>query len=288
MMTNSFRFVFFGTPDVAVASLDALAHADMTPVLIVTAPDTKQGRGMTLTPSRATQWGEAHNVPVCKPEKLSDAALISQLEATNADIFVVVAYGKILPKAILAIPKHGTLNMHPSLLPRHRGPSPIESQILSEKDAHAVGVSVMLIDEQMDHGPLLAQESVADALPEWPIAASHLRPLLAARGGKLLAETLPTYIDGSIHPIVQNDARATFCTMISKDDALLDLSGDPYTNYLKILAYDVWPRAYFFVEKNGKKIRVVVMKARFENDTLTIERVIPEGKKEMAYETFKN
>lgn len=286
MMTNVPPFVFFGTPDIAVVSLEALKKAGCLPALVVTAPDTHQGRGMVLTPSPAARWADTNGIPTLKPQKLSDPDLAEMLRASGADVFVVVAYGKIIPQALLDIPKFGTLNMHPSLLPRHRGPSPIESQILSETDKNGVGVSVMLLDEKMDHGPVLAQESVADELSEWPTAASHLRPLLAHRGAKLLAATLPQYVAGKLSPVPQNDAEATYCTMMKKEDARIDLSGDSYTNYLKVLAYDVWPRAYFFTEKNGKKIRVVITSARYEHDALVLERVIPEGKKEVAYRDF--
>lgn len=285
-MNNPIRFVFFGTPDIAVTSLNALRDAGLTPACIVTAPDTKQGRGMVLTPSPVAVWADAHGIPVLKPSKLSNHDIVLELQKSHADLFVVVAYGKIIPQTLLDIPKKGTLNMHPSLLPKHRGPSPIESQILLETDVHNVGVSVMLLDEKMDHGPVLAQESVADGLPEWPITASKLRSILGHRGAQLLAQTTPSYVAGIVSPTAQDDTDATYCALIKKEDAELNFSDDAYTNYLKILAYDVWPRAYFFTEKNGKKLRVVVTKARFENNELIIERVIPEGKKEIPYEVF--
>ncbi len=285
-MANVPPFVFFGTPDIAVVSLEALKKAGCLPVLVVTAPNTHQGRGMVLTPSPAAQWADTNGIPTLKPQKLSDPDLAETLRASGADVFVVVAYGKIIPQALLDIPKFGTLNMHPSLLPRHRGPSPIESQILSETDKNSVGISVMLLDEKMDHGPVLAKETVADELNDWPVPASVLRPLLARRGAALLATVLPRYIAGELSPVPQNDAEATYCTMIKKEDALINLSGNPHVNYLKVLAYDIWPRAYFFTEKNGKKIRVVVTSARYEHDTLILERVIPEGKKEMTYGDF--
>ncbi|GMU74104.1 MAG: methionyl-tRNA formyltransferase [Candidatus Campbellbacteria bacterium] len=285
-MTNPFRFVFFGTPDIAVVSLQTLHDAGMIPSLIVTAPDTKKGRGMLLTPSDAAQWAHAHGVPVLKPVKLSEESVVENIRAVGADLFIVVAYGKIIPQALLDIPKHGALNMHPSLLPKHRGPSPIESQILSETNARNVGVSVMLLDEKMDHGPVLAQESVVDELPEWPVTASRLRALAARRGAHLLTRSIAPYLSGTLTPVPQDDTAATYCSMITKDDARIDLSDDPIKNYRAILAYDIWPRAYFFAEKNGARVRVVVTSARIENDALILERVIPEGRKEMAYEDF--
>ena len=279
-------FVFFGTPDIAVTALDALFSEGFIPSQIVTAPDSPQGRGLVLTPSPVKVWAQVHNVPVLQPEKLSDAGIELSLESFAPEFFIVVAYGKIIPKRILDIPHKGTLNLHPSLLPRHRGPSPIESQILHEQNPSGVGVSIMLLDEKMDHGPVLAQQTLADITTPWPITARALRELLAHIGAQLLTKTLSDYLVGTILPIPQHDDQATYCKMISKEDGRIDLTGDPYTNYLKILAYNIWPRAYFFTEKNGKQIRVVVTEAHFKDGVLVLEKVIPEGRKEMSYKEF--
>jgi methionyl-tRNA formyltransferase len=279
-------FVFFGTPDIAVASLNTLFQAGFVPHTIVTAPDAPQGRGMVLTPPPAKVWALEHAIPVLQPKKLSDPDIVSALQASPSDFFVVVAYGKIIPQSILDIPRLGTLNMHPSLLPRHRGPSPIESQILHEQNPSGVGVSIMLLDEKMDHGPVLAQKTIANTVTQWPMPTHTLRPLLAEVGATLLTETLTSYSDGKATPVPQDDTQATYCKIIQKEDALIHLADDAYTNYKKILAYDVWPRAFFFAEKNGKHVRVVITSVRFENNTLNIERVIPEGKREMTYKEF--
>ncbi len=287
-MTNPHnpRFVFFGTPDIAVVALQTLHDAGFIPALIITAPDARVGRGLVLTPSPAAQWAEQHAIPTLKPTKLSDLAVADTLRAQQLELGIVVAYGKIIPKTLLDMLPRGTLNMHPSLLPRHRGPSPIESQILTETSAHDVGVSIMLLDEQMDHGPVLAQEVVADEIPTWPMSAIDLRALVARRGAQVLTRTLPAYIDGTITPTPQDDTQATYCTLIAKEDAHIDLQDDALTNYRKICAYAVWPRAFFFAEKNGKRVRVVITHAHLDDNTLIIERVIPEGKKEMSYSDF--
>lgn len=280
-------FVFFGTPDIAVASLDALFASGRIPTLIITAPDKPQGRGLVPAPSPVKTWARAHEIPVQEPKTLSDPSLIAELKKTDWDVFVLVAYGKIIPQTILDIPKRGTLNMHPSVLPKHRGPSPIESQILNEQDASAVGVSVMLLDAEMDHGPILSQTDNLPALQNhWPVGARELRVELARAGGALLAETISRYLAGVILPKEQDHNSATYCKKISKEDALIDLAGDAQENYRKILAYETWPRAYFITERNGKPIRVIIAEARYENNALVIERVIPEGKKEMPYAAF--
>jgi methionyl-tRNA formyltransferase len=287
MIMNDFSFVFFGTPDIAVVTLEALRARDLVPALIVTARDMPQGRGLHLTPSPVHAWADTNNIPVTAPAKLSDEEFLNLIRELKPDVGVVVAYGKILPQALLDLFPKGMLNMHPSLLPRHRGPSPIESQILLEEDPADVGVSVMLLDEAMDHGPVLAQKKALPAiLAEWPTHASRLYSLLAHEGGELLADTLPRWVSDEIVAQEQNHGVATYCAKIKKGDALLDLSDDARTNYRKILAYDMWPRAFFMHMHMGKQIRVIVTDATYENDALMIKRVIPEGKREMSYEEF--
>ncbi len=280
------RFVFFGTPEIAVASLEALKERDLTPALIVTAPDTPKGRGLVTTSSPVRAWADAHAVPVATPDKL-DVTFLSKIEALHPDVGVVVAYGKILPQALINLFPQGLLNMHPSLLPKHRGPSPIESQILYEQHAEDVGVSVMLLDAEMDHGPVLAQTSaIPDITAAWPMRASTLYPILADAGGQLLAETLPRWARGEMVAHDQEHGHATYCKKIQKEDAHLDLASDPETNYRKFLAYDMWPRVYFMHERGGKQMRVIVTNATLTDGAFVITSVLPEGKKEMPYAAF--
>lgn len=281
------RFVFFGTPDIAVASLDALEAHGLLPTLIITAPDAPQGRGLRLAPSPVRAWADAHGIAVDTPIKL-DAGCLTTIKAADPEVGVVVAYGKILPQALLDLFPKGIINMHPSLLPKHRGPSPIESQIRNEESGGHVGVSVMLLDAQMDHGHVLAQtKDIPEILDDWPMRASALYPILAREGGTLLAETLPKWVRGAVAPLEQDHDAATYCGKIKKEDALLDLDGDPETNYRKFLAYDVWPRAYFVHQRAGKPMRIIVTEAVREDGMLKILRVIPEGKKEMSYDDFR-
>ncbi|HXK39956.1 MAG TPA: methionyl-tRNA formyltransferase, partial [Candidatus Paceibacterota bacterium] len=246
-----------------------------------------KGRGHVMTPSPVRVWADANQIGVLTPMTLSEKTFLDALRAVEPDVFVVVDYGKILPASLLAIPPKGTLNMHPSLLPRHRGPAPGESQILTEANGENVGVSVMLLDEKMDHGPVLAQKNAfPEVTADWPMRASRLYPILAREGGLLLTETLLRWASGEAVPQEQDHAHATYCTKIRKEDALLDLSGDPEANYRKFLAYDRWPRAYFFRDRGGIKERVIITDAELRDDTFIVKKVIPEGKKEMAYETF--
>ena len=149
------KFVFFGTPELSVEILEHLKENGFIPSLIVTNPDRPQGRKMILTPPPVKLWAQKNEIKFLQPEKL-DSVFNLQLATYNPQLFIVVAYGKILPKKVLEIPEKGTLNIHYSLLPKYRGASPIESAILN--DDKDTGVSIMLMDERMDHGPVVAQQ----------------------------------------------------------------------------------------------------------------------------------
>jgi len=272
---DSPRFIFFGTPALAVTVLEELEKAHLLPLAIVTTPDKPAGRGLEVTPSPVKVWATTHSSALFQPSKL-DENFGAELAKLAPELFVVAAYGKIIPEHILSIPKKGVLNVHPSLLPRYRGPSPIESQILA--DEKEMGVSVILLDEQVDHGPILGQKSFS--IPE-PLDRVQVNDLLWHAGGELLASILPAWIDGTLSSMPQDDNRATFTKKIQKEDGEIDLTGDPRQNYLKYLAYQGWPGVYFF--KNGKRIKVT--KATYENGKFVILRVVPEGKPEMEYQS---
>ena len=276
------KFVFWGTSEFSVYVLDSLKSKGFLPALIVSTPDKPQGRKLEIKPTLTKIWAQENNIPVLQPEKLKEnEELFSQLTALNSDVFIVASYGKIIPDILLNIPKHKTLNVHPSLLPKLRGPSPIESAIL--KDMKKTGVSIMRLDKEMDHGPILAQ--LEYNVPEWP-KKEELEKTFGDIGGELLVNILPKWIAGEIEEIEQDHSKATYCVKIEKNDALLDLAARPYENFRKVQAYSGWPNAFFFLENNGKKIRVIVKEAKYENGDFIITRVIPEGKKEMSREDF--
>lgn len=270
------NIAFFGTPQFAVYILEELEKAGIVPTLIVTAPDKLKGRGLVLTPPPVKDWALVHDVAYLQPASLKqDDPDLDVLLNTEWDLFIVAAYGKILPEVLVNKPVHGTLNVHPSLLPKFRGASPIESQILA--DERTVGVSIMKLDREMDHGPVLAQASIT--LESWPVRARELEELLAREGGALLAESIPPYASGELQPTEQDHSTATFTKKISKEDGLIDLSADGYQNYLKFCAYDEWPGSFFF--KNEKRIKIV--SAELKNGAFQPLRVIPEGKKEQDW-----
>ena len=284
MKNNNPAFVFFGTAEFSIAVLNELKDAGFIPSLIVTSEDKPQGRKLVITSPPVKKWGEQHDTMVIQPKTLKKnlPPEIINPPANRWDFFIIAAYGKILPSSILDLPKHGTLNVHPSLLPKLRGASPIQAAIL--KDERQTGVTIMLVDEEVDHGPIIAQAEVT--IEDWPPKAHTLQDLLAHVGGELLAETIPLWLNGNITPEKQDESKATYIDKIKKEDGLIDLNDDPYENFKKIQAFDIWPGAYFFTLRRGKKIRVKIADAEFKDKKLTITRVIPEGKKEMSYQDF--
>lgn len=281
MSTQKPLVVFFGTPRFAVLALNALEVGGVIPALVVTAPDKPRGRGQKVSPSPVKEWALERGIDVISPATLKDEALAAELKNTEWDVFIVAAYGKLLPKNILEIPRRGCLNIHPSLLPRFRGASPVLSAILA--DERSTGVSIMRMEEKMDTGPLVAQARVEIAPEDWPPKGSILEDMLATEGGNLLAEVLPEWLGGKITPEPQDENKATYTKKFGDTDALLDLEAAPREQFLKIRAFDKNPRAYFL--KKGE--RVIVTEADYKDGTLEILKVIPEGKKEMDFKTYR-
>lgn len=283
MMTNpdNPRFAFFGTGPVAKLVLEEMLDRGFRPALVVTGQDAIQGRGQRLTPTPVAIIAENLSVPVRKPAHI-DAALVHELETSDFDVFVVADYGALLKKEVLDIPPKGVLNVHPSLLPRLRGPSPIRTAIL--RDEKETGVSIMLLDEEMDHGPVLAQRKIS--VEPWPPRALLLEERLGREGGKLLCEMLPLWMQGKIEPRAQNHDVATYTRMIKKSDGEVRLNDDPSTVLRKIRAYEGWPTTFTFFERAGKRIRVQITDAHIEGGMLVVDSVKPEGKAEMPYADF--
>jgi methionyl-tRNA formyltransferase len=279
------RIAFFGTPQFAKIVLEELDQANYAPLLVVSQEDKARGRHLAVVPTEVKMWALEHSVDVLTPLSLkSDAPELDILYNSEWDLFIVAAYGQLLPKRLLQVPKYGTLNVHPSLLPKLRGASPVRSAIL-EDQRDAVGVSIMVLDEEMDHGPIVAQARIEP--DPWPVGALMLEDLLAHEGGKLLVEAIPPYIQGEIIPEPQDHTLATFSKKIEKSMGEITLNGNPYENLRRIKALEGWPCAYFFLQKNGKPFRVKVLDAELGVDgILHITRVIPEGRGEMDFDAF--
>lgn len=282
-MIKDLRIAFFGSSEFSVYVLDELEKQGILPDLIITTPDKPKGRKLVLTPTPVKVWGQRGGIAVLDFDSLkNNPDLILNLKSYFLNLFLVASYGKIIPKEIFEIPKYKTLNIHPSLLPKYRGASPIESQILN--DEKEVGVTIMQIDEEMDHGPVIVQRNTSPLAPllNTGEGKNTIEKLMAEDGAKLFAEILPDWLAGKIEAEPQNETQATYTKKIKKEDGLIDLNDDAYKNLLKIRAYEGWPTAYFF--HNGK--RIIIKKAVIENGKLKIERLVPEGKKEMSYEDF--
>ncbi|MFA6251704.1 MAG: methionyl-tRNA formyltransferase [Candidatus Paceibacterota bacterium] len=284
-MNEKLKFIFFGTPQIASQTLDILTSCGYIPSIIVTSPDKPAGRGLHLTPSPVSIWAEKHNIPCLKPEKITPE-FIEKLKSPPVglvashqsdwwlDLFVVVAYGKILPESLIKTPKLGTINIHYSLLPRWRGASPLEATLLNGDTV--TGVSIQQMAFKLDSGPILAKEEIPIELNE---TKEELKNKLIKLGGDLLCKIIPEILENKITPEDQDETKVTYCIKIKKEDGQIDPSGDPILNWNKYRAFYGWPGIFFF--KNEKRIKIT--KAKYENDSFIIERVIPEGKKEINY-----
>lgn len=286
MMTNlkkseSVRFAFFGTPALAAVFLDDLEKNGYVPSLVVTTPDKPRGRGMQFSPPPVKEWALARGIPVLQPEAFDESA-ITTLRGYDLDVSVVIYYGIVLPQAMLDVPKRGTLNIHFSLLPRWRGTSPVRAAIAN--DDKEIGTSIILLDERIDHGPVLAQKRLE--LAQWPPRASDVEEHATHESARLLIEILPSWLSGEIDTHGQNHDIATYCPAYEKADGALDLSSDAYANLLKIRAFDTTVGTHAYFERGGKKVRVGIIDAHIAQNKLVIDRVKPEGKKEMPYEDF--
>jgi methionyl-tRNA formyltransferase len=241
--------------------LEALINADFSPILTITALDKPKGRGLEKQASEAKRMAIKHGLNVAQPQKLKEISLLEQIKALEPDLFIVASYGKIIPKEILQIPKSGCLNVHPSLLPCYRGASPIQATILNgEKET---GATIMLMDEEMDHGPILA--SVKFPITNSRITFKELENKLIEESSQLLIETLPKWIAGKIQPREQNHSQATLCKIIKKEDARINFNEPAAAIERKIRAFNPWPGAYF--ETKGKKFKIL------EADVLTNEAI---------------
>ncbi len=245
------RIVFFGTAPLAVPSLEALVkHPAFHVSAVVTQPDRPRGRDLKLQPSPVKAAALALGLPVWQPARCRDAEFLAQLRAAAPDLIVVAAYGQLLPPALLEIPRHGCLNVHASLLPRHRGAAPIQWAIL-EGDAET-GVTIMRVDAGLDTGDLLTQTATAIRPDD---NAQTLHDRLAALGAELLVRTIPDYLAGRIVPRPQPADGATYARKISKDDGRLEWQRPAAELHRRLRAFTPWPGAFTFVsETDGRRL----------------------------------
>lgn len=279
------KLLFFGTPEFARDVLETLDASGIRPSLVVTQEDKPVGRKMLITPPEVKTWALSKDIPVIQPHTLKGEDVSSEIQKHGPfDVALVASYGKIIPKHILDIPKKGTLNIHPSLLPRHRGASPIHSTIL---EGDSFGVSIILLDEEMDHGPLLGQKQIPENVLPTDSNRIHAEKVLAKEGAQLFASLLPAWLEGTLIPQEQDHSKATFCKKIQKADGEVDLATDaPLDVFRKVKAFVGWPSTFFFITHHDKKTRVQIIDATLVDGKILPLRVKPEGKNEMSYEDF--
>jgi methionyl-tRNA formyltransferase len=225
---------------------------------VVTRPDKPSGRGRPLGMTPVKEAAIAAGLPVLQPASLRRPEAIEQILAIGADFIVVAAYGLIIPPEILSLPPRGVLNVHPSLLPRHRGASPIPAAILSGDDE--TGVTIMLMDEGLDTGPILAQRTFAI---DGGVSAQDLAVALADLSADLLSETLPKWIDGKLQPRPQDNAKATYFGQVTPEDARIDWAQSAEVNWRKVRAFNPSPGAWTTL----KQSRLLVWRAWPLEDT---------------------
>lgn len=282
------KFVYFGGEPIGVPVLTELMECGYTPSLVVCNPDRPAGRGQKLTPPPIKTLAEQHGIPVYQPENLKDEVAIKEA-LRDYDLFIVVAYNRIMPTWLIELPTHKTLNVHPSLLPLRRGPNPIRSAIV-EDDRASIGVSIMQMDEEMDHGPILDQRALPIADENWPTPGPVLDEALANLGGALLAAVIEGWITGELHGHEQAHDKATYTTKMTKADGELTL--DPHhlpdgetarELLLKIRGYAGFPGTFFFY--NDKRIKVNEAELT-EDDKLCLVSVTPEGKSQIPFDQW--
>ena len=246
---SALRVAFAGTPDFSVPALEALVASKHTVVGVLTQPDRPKGRGRQITAGPVKAAALAHGIPVAQPITLKDPAGRAELEAWRPDLLVVVAYGLILPSAVLSLPRLGCVNIHGSLLPRWRGAAPIQRSILAG-DA-LTGVTIMLMDVGLDTGPMLLEK-------ETPIESADtggsIHDRLSVLGAAALLEALEGYQAGTLTPVPQPAAGVTYAAKIDKSEALLDWGQDAAELDRRVRAFNPWPVTETRLE--GEQLRV--------------------------------
>lgn len=252
---NAAKILFAGTPDFALASLQALVEAGHVPLAVLTQPDRPAGRGKKLKASPVKLYAAEKEIPVWQPATLKDHDMVEKITALDPDIIVVAAYGLILPQAVLEIPRCGCLNVHASLLPRWRGAAPIQQAILNGDSE--TGICLMDMEAGLDTGPVFAREAIVIGEEE---TAGDLHDRLAGLGGELLVKTLPAILSKNLVADPQDDAKATYAGKIRTQDAAIDWSAPAEETARKIRAYNPVPGAWFeFGDERIKCWRATVL-----------------------------
>lgn len=309
MNKQNIKIIFFGTSDFAVLTLEALVKNGYEIITVVTTPDEPAGRKQILTPPPVKIRAQGLGFRVLQPINLKDPKFLNDLYPTpstlSPDVGVVAAYGKIIPAEIINIPRHDLLNIHPSLLPKYRGPTPIQSAILNgEKET---GITIIKIDEEVDHGPIIGSRVQDIGSSE---KYEELETKLAKSGAELLIKILPDYLTGKVKLVEQDHGQATFTKKFTIEDGEIKPNDTAEAAYNKIRALNPEPGTYIWINRKNKKTRLKVLEAQLlsyleaeplskglcekngflalglKNGSLLLKLVQPEGKKPMKGEDF--
>ena len=270
------RILFMGTPEFAVTPLEQLVLNQFQVVAVYTQPDKPAGRGRSLVPPPVKKVALALNLPVMQPASLKKAEVVAQLADFNPDVIVVAAFGQILPQSVLDIPRYGCINLHPSLLPRFRGASPVAATVLAGDEF--TGVSLMLMDSGLDTGPILAQKSVSISSQD---TTSSLTIKLSQIAAQLLPEVLVRWTRGEITPQPQNEAEATYTAPITKEEGEIDWHLSAVDIWRRVRAFQPWPGAY--TRWRGKRLEIIEAVPLFGEGTFAVGQVVTLNKEEAAF-----
>ena len=243
------RTVFMGTPDFAVTILECLLQSSCQVVAVYTQPDKAAGRGRPLVFPPVKRMALEQGIPVIQPEAFRSREVVKELVSLQPELIVVAAFGSILPPEVLSLPKFGCLNVHASLLPRHRGPSPIANTILCGDEV--TGVTIMLMDAGLDTGPILAREKLGISPLD---TGGSLGAKLADVGAKLLLQILPGWLGGELKPLAQDETQATYSKLIAGKDAEIDWHRSALELWRMVRAYNPWPSCYTWYQ--GKRLKI--------------------------------
>ncbi len=258
MKNKKYKIIFFGTPEFSTIILDKLINSPFCPIAVVTAPDKLKGRKKILTQSQTKKLSIKENIPIFQPIFLrNNPKIVEELSKLSPDLFIVAAYGLILPTKILNIPQEGSINIHPSLLPKYRGASPIQQTILNGDKK--TGTTLILMDKKMDHGPIIEQKELREKIEN--IVCPELSTKLATLSANLLIDTLPKFLKKEIKTINQNHKQITFVKKINKEDGRIDWTRPAYEIERMTRAYYPWPGTHTtFMTKKMRIIQVEVIK----------------------------
>ena len=294
------RIVFMGVPQFAVPALERLISGEHNVVAVYTQPDRPAGRGRLPSFPPIKRTALEHGLEVRQVARFAEDAAVASLAELSPDVIVVAAFGQLLPRRVLDVPPFGCINLHPSLLPRHRGPTPIPSSILAGDEW--TGVSIMLLDEGVDSGPILAQRRVLIAPQD---TTDSLTDKLSQVSAQLLEETLPRWLSCSLTPQPQPEEGATFTKLISKGDGNIDWQSPAVYIERMVRAYYPWPGCY--TTWRGKMLKIVLaapitgdegepgrvlalprgeVGVQCGEGILRLQRLQLEGKREMAADDF--